>query len=478
MKGNLKHLAILAVLIAGFFVLSRLTIPLGPYGYDEADYMFDASLGLSANYTDHGTLPIVEFVREGLTRGRNPSQRRALSELERSRNDVVFYRHWHGPVYYYWLIFASLFAHGESGMRWISVAIPILSCLAIYFGCLWITPGREGTLQAILSSALFLWSGITVGSLELAPHQLFVLWFLLGLIFLAKMVATRERRYFYWATVMAGLAFSTLEVSFVLIAVLLICIFLERSWLLPDWAFAGRSVALFLGTVLVVWPGAIVKLSFLKAFLGMAYLAVFRKAPWGNISLADTWVNRLLASPLEWILIFISIAGFLAARQWTGRQRYLYPFFLFALLMLLTLGRVPAQAPRYALPFMPVLEVIAGCTVASWLAAKSPAAGYGAVGALAAVILCTAWVQASQRPYAEDPRNRAMLSYIDANQLVTSSFLVPSGYAPTIHYYFPKAQIRSFDGTSPTSDDLAGAKFAGILYPGVPVRFEPLDAGK
>lgn len=478
MKVKLKHLIVLAALIAGFLFLARLTIPKGPYGYDEADYMFDASLGLSANYTDHGTLPITDFVREGLTRGRNPSERHALSEFARASNDVAFYRHWHGPMYYYWLIFASQFAHDEDGVRWLSVVFPILTCVVIYFGCLWITPGREGMLQAILSSALFIWSGVTVASLELAPHQFFVVWFLIGLLLLAKMIVTHERRYFYAAAVVAGLAFSTLEVTFVLVAVMLACIVFERRWLKVDWGFAWRTVALFLGTVLISWPGAILKLTFLKSYLGIAYLAVFRKAPWGNVSLFETWAKRLLASPVEWILILVAVAAFLVGRQWVGRQRYLYPFLLFGVLMMLTTAKVAADAPRYSLPFLPVLEVVAGCTVGTWLARKSPGTSYGAVAVLCAAIFCTSWIKGLGHPYIEDPRNRALLNYIEANRLQTSSLLVPVGYIPTIHYYFRQVQLRSFEGSNPVPDDFKGKKFDGVLYPGDPVRFEPVDGRK
>ncbi len=43
---------------------------------------------------------------------------------------------------------------------------------------------------------------------------------------------------------------------------------------LVDWKFASRSLALFLSTVLLLWPAAILKLSAAKAFIiwFMAYL--------------------------------------------------------------------------------------------------------------------------------------------------------------------------------------------------------------
>ena len=469
----MKHLIIVAVFAALFFAIARKTIPTGPYGYDESDYMHGAKLGLFVNFTDHGSLPIVDFIRIGLTRGRSASEHRALSEGVRESDDIAFYRHWHGPMFYYWLILASQFAPDANGVRWASVLFPIASFLIIYFGCLWLTPGREGFLQALLCSALFLWSKTTVGSLELAPHQFFVVWFLLALFLLAKMVRTGQRKYFYLACVTAGSSFSTLEVTFVLVAVILACLFLERRALALDWPFALRSVLLFLGAVLISWPGAILKLSFLKSYLGIVYLAVFRKSPWGNVSLADTWGRRLLDSPIEWIMVLAAL-GLIAAGWRNRNQRYLYPFFLFAILMLLTVGRVPADAPRYALPFMPTLQILAGCTIASLLVKRPAAVAYFAVASLCAALFVTSWIELSKHPWREDPRPGAILSYIRDNHLDTSTLMVPLAFLPTIHYYFPRTHLRSYEGDSPASKDFEGKKFDGVLYSTYPVHFQPL----
>lgn len=469
----IKHLIVIAVFVALFFSLARKVIPTGPYGYDESDYMFGAKLGLFVNYTDHASLPIVDFVRTGLTRGRSASQRQALSEEVRASNDIAFYRHWHGPMFYYWLIFASQFEPYANGVRWASSIFPLASLLIIYFGCLWLTPGIEGFLQAVLSSALFLWSKTTVVSLELAPHQFFVVWFLAGLFLLAKMVRTGERNYFYLACTVAGLAFSTLEVTVVLVAVIFACLYFDRLAMAVDRGVALRSVLLFLGAVLVSWPGAIFKLSFAKSYLGLVYLAVFRKSPWGRVSLADTWGHRLLDSPVEWIMILVAL-GILAAGWRNSGQRYLYPFLLFAILMLLAVGRIPAEAPRYALPFMPALQVLAGCTIGSILAKRPAPVAYGCELALCAALFVTSWIQLSKHPWREDPRPSAVLNYIRDNHLDTSTLIVPLTLLPTIHYYFPRTHLRSYEGDSPAPEDYEGKKFDGVLYSTYPVRYQAL----
>src|SRR5215472_1597338 len=113
----MRHvLALLALLALLLFVITR-NVSTDPYIYDEADYMFAASHGLYSNYTDSPTLAISDFVRTGLDRGRDSGQRLALSEQIRASNDVVFYRHWHGPLYLYCLIPISRMFVNEASVR-------------------------------------------------------------------------------------------------------------------------------------------------------------------------------------------------------------------------------------------------------------------------------------------------------------------------------------------------------------------------
>ena len=59
----MKHAAILALLIGGLFYLVSGKIVATPYNYDEADYMFDASLGCFANWMDTASMPILQWRR-------------------------------------------------------------------------------------------------------------------------------------------------------------------------------------------------------------------------------------------------------------------------------------------------------------------------------------------------------------------------------------------------------------------------------
>src|SRR5260370_42550392 len=95
----------------------------------------------------------------------------------------------------------------------------IVTLLAIYFGCLWILPGRAGQLAAVLCSALYVFSYALVRtSLEIAPHGVFVPCFVMSLMLLAKAVQSGQVRYWRIGLVPLALAFATLEVALVLVA--------------------------------------------------------------------------------------------------------------------------------------------------------------------------------------------------------------------------------------------------------------------
>ncbi len=134
----MRHALILSVFVAGLVVLVWGRVSDNPYVSDEADYMYAASLGLRANYTDSPTHSFGEFLHTGLGRGRGIAERMTLSDAIRSSGDIEFYRHWHGPVAYYWWIAASAFGLGEYGMRAAMLAFHVATLLVIYFGWLWI----------------------------------------------------------------------------------------------------------------------------------------------------------------------------------------------------------------------------------------------------------------------------------------------------------------------------------------------------
>ena len=386
-----RHVLVFGSLLALFFLLITRNVSPEPYGYDEADYMYAASLGYAANWTDTPSISMADFLGAGLSRHRDSPK--ALSERIHGSHDVLFYRHFHGPLYHYFLIPVSRLGLSEHGVRMIMLAIPAASLAVIYFGCLWLAPRRSARLAALLAGMLFLTSHSVVWSTELAPHQLFALCSLACLVLLAKAIATGRRVYWYACIIVSALAFCTLEVAFVLILTVSVCAFVERAAFGADLRFVVKSLALFVATVLAVWPAAILRLSCLKAYAVMAYLALMRESPWGHVGFIETWRARILESPLEWALIAIALLG-----AFRNRRPRFYPVGLFVVLMLLATLRVFTSTPRYALTFMPALDLLAGLTLLPSLGPLRRLARFAVVALAIVGLYGIAWIQVANRP--------------------------------------------------------------------------------
>ena len=190
-----------------------------------------------------------------------------------------------------------------------------------------------------------------------------------------------DRRHWYAAVALTGLAFCTLEVTFVLIATLIVCAYLRRQELGFDWKLARDSVALLLAAILVVWPAAILKLSALKAYFFMAYLAIFRKGAWGNITLAESWAMHFARSPLEWAAAAIALIIFFRKRLWRSVPE-LIPLAVYSLLMMLALMRVHGEGPRYITTFFPALVLFTSWTLGWVLAGAKSLPGAWIAGGL------------------------------------------------------------------------------------------------
>ncbi len=455
----MKHALAIGLLLAIFFWMARRQVFTWPYYYDEADYMYAASLGWRSNYTGSPAQPLVEFVRTGLARGAGSSERAALSAETRAGSDVDFYRHWHGPLYTYWLLSLAALHLDEPTTRSLSYVFPALTLLIIYWGALWVLP-RERALAAILSAAFYLWSYTTTVTNEIAPHALFVLCYVAALILLMKWRSTGVSRYWYGAVIAAAFAFCTLEVAFVLVIAMLVCFAMDRR---PAGSRRlGKSALLFAGVVLALWPAAVLKLSFVKAYLFMAYLAVVRKSPWGSVGFVDTWRLRFGHSHFEWLLLAIAVVLYFRFCD-SPTRRIVFPVFLYAALMLAVLLRVNTETPRYLLPFLPALQIGAGVTFAAVLSKWKPWIRTGAATAICCMLLWNTTAQIRAHPILPAPRLAAVLASIRDQDLAARKLLVPQDDLPMIHYYFPATRLSGYVNDQERSAALARERFDAVL---------------
>jgi len=468
----LKHAFIVAALALWFVFLFSNRVDSGPYDYDEADYMYAASLGPVTNAFDSRGPSLPQFVRLALTVGRDPARRVQLSEAVRGKDDSVFYRHSHGPALYYFLGALESAGLSERDIRFAMVVFPLASLLVIYFGSFFVLPVSVRFPGAVLAAALSIWNYAPVRSSEIAPHQFFALLYLAALLALAKFISTGRRTYWYLAVMVTAAAFCTLEVTVVLIATLIITAWLERKRIHFDGGLLWRSLLLFAATVLVLWPGAILRLSVIRSFMIYVYLLAFRSNPWGAVTLGDAWRGRLLDNPLDWLLLAVGIVIFFRFPGLSVR-RLAYPFLMFGALMLVTVVRVASDSPRYVLPFIQAFDVFAAFVLVDFLQRYGPRVRAAVVGVLVVAAGLVAFLSVERHPTgAPNPRMPEVLASLRARNLGQASILVPQSDLPIIHYYFPRATLRGYRQRLPTAGDIAGRRFDAVLFPGYPLQLE------
>ena len=97
---------------------------------DEADYAYAASQGYFANSWDLNSLSWETFLSLGLGKGMKKWQYTNLSNYIRSSNAITFYRHHHGPLYFFGLAAAISISSNERWLR--SSGLFWLLCITFY----------------------------------------------------------------------------------------------------------------------------------------------------------------------------------------------------------------------------------------------------------------------------------------------------------------------------------------------------------
>ena len=436
----MKHVCIIAAIIFIFGWLSWGSAPASPYGYDESDYMYAAGRGWLANYVDTPAQSVVEFARMGLgSRGANGS-RRLLSEYIRASGDLDFYRHWHGPLYFDWLIAISPFRQDEHLIRMLGMLIPVAGMVLLYVG----TRGLFGsTTTAILAAVMYGWGYVVSRTTIAAPHQLFALCCLASLMAAVFVLKTKNVRYWYAAVGFAALAFATLEVAFVLLGALILFAFQERATLPWTRQLLVRSGIAFVTALLAVYPASLLKLSFLKSYAFMAYLAVSRKSPWGDVTLGQTWRARFENAPFEWLLILAALIVFFRGGQ-NPTLRYSRVLLYFSAFMLLVTLRVLTVEPQYMLPFVPVLALFSAWILGGWISQQPVKWQIAATALICSLMLIDTTAYAARHPVSTNQAAIRLQAAVRDYHLEQGTFILPHAQVPAFHYYFPQATLKSY----------------------------------
>jgi hypothetical protein len=468
------------LLLAGvFFITLILHEPLlssDLYGYDEADYMNASRRGLGANYMDRGALPLSTFLRMGTGKGFEKSERGSLSEYIRDSGDITFYRHYHGPLYFYGqTLLHSLFGDHERAVRAGNLIYFVLAALLAYLTCVRLG-GKYGRAGGLVAATLLLISrGWFVTSTQVTPHALYVPTFLLTLYFSARLARDGRVRYGTWAAIALALSFLTIEYAALLLVTCALLPLLYRrrifGWtrraMIITWIAAWVFVLALV--ILVIWPAGWLKLTLLKNYLFFGYYALVRGGEYGDAGFLQVWGQRFAANPIGYSA---ALAG-LCVAAWRVRRRSAYaPYLIYAGLIFLTTFRNNSPSPTYIASLLAAAFVLTGLAFADCANRVSPERRQ-ALGATVVLVFCAAIVLAlPQRPSVppEQPR-RAVFAYIEKRPTrLDAQLLMDRRLLPTLEYYHPDRTISTFSESAEDfhiiSARAASEGYTEIIYAG------------
>ncbi len=469
---------VLLLAIAAFVIAFKGFTGNGPYLYDEADYMNAGSHGFTANYLERPSLTIIDFVQAGLHRGMDAGKRKSLSEWVRSSGDITFLRHFHGPIYFYWISLVGPLVHfSEAAMRLSGFLFHLCAFVVIYVSLLFLVE-KDARTAAVIASFLYLLSSPAIGTDgQITPHIPYVLFTVLTLVLFARFLQTGRTNWWYAAVASCALAFCSIEYAILLPITFACCLFVFRERVFGGRdkreivRIALRSAALFFGIFLILWPIGLLELSAIKSYFYIGYLALLRKGSFGTEPFYMIWWHRVTASPVEYGLALV--CGITAVVRWrkTGSIWLTLPCLIYAALMLITTLKNTSLNPTYVSSILPALAVVSGVVIASLLARVRPIVRY----AVTAVLLIATAAVAFQQYQDQLRRNQdfsvtgALVQSVRASGESLTSIMVPYEYMPTMLYYFPKLKVHPIlptDDTATVLNSVHDDGYRELIYVG------------
>ena len=435
-------LAIVSALAALFLALFHNLPSHQPYMYDEADYVSASTKGLVANILERPSMSIAEFLKIGLDRNKQ-ANRAGLSDIVRASHDVTFYRHYHGPLYFYWLAAIGPLVHfDEYAMRASGLCWHILTFALIYFGVLLLSSSR---IAALIAGCLFLFGQSNISTdIQITPHISYVCFTISTLLVFARYIQNGNVAIWYASVVLFAAAFCSVEYA-LLLPIAFACTFAISPNRRPPARVLVRSAILFSCCLIMLWPLGLLELSALKGYISISYLATQRTGVYGDGTPLGIWLRHFSDSPVEYIVLLAGTALFTLSLARRRAPLFLAPLLAYAVLMLLTTLKNRSLSATYISSILPPLFVVSGMAIASALKGLRPVYSIFAT----AVVLISVGLggyalllrQAAQPMYRPE---QGIIAAIRGNRMERSNVLVPSDFLPAISYYFPQMIIHGY----------------------------------
>ncbi len=438
----------MAVLVT-FFTPS---IPAARFSYDESDYMYAVSRGFFANYLDENSIPLSVFLAKGTSEGIQAETQQELSDFIRASDDITFYRHYHAPLYYYWMtLTGSLLGRSEVVMRGASFVILLLGAGAMYFICLALA--RENRhLAALVGITFLLLSPVNIQTaMKITPHGLYAVVAVGSLFFLSQLLAGGGIKYWYLGLFSLATALLTLEFAPLLFLTFLILVWWEWKRVFTDPEIPDRmklmiqSLTIIAGTLIIAWPGGVFKLTLLKNYLFFTYFTLFRGSAYGSATLLEVWWQRIGSSPLEFVVVGLGLsvtAIFFFKRK--GNPGLL-PFLIYAVLIFISTVRIRSQIPTYFSSLTMVIYVICAVSLAEAFKGRQKLVKFGAPGILILSLIVNNlfFVRPLLSSTVSDPvLNRTVDHFLQTPP--AGKLLLPTTMLPTFHYYMPDYNLVTY----------------------------------
>ena len=144
---------------------------------DEADYVYVVRKGFIANYMDSGTLPFTQFLKLGFSAITSQKSKTELSRIIRSADDISVYRHWHGPLYFYYLVTGKWIHKNQDHLiRMYSLMVQLFCAITVFAGFLFLL-GYSNSITTFFL-LLFVFSAVLlcISQQPSFQHMVFSLW--------------------------------------------------------------------------------------------------------------------------------------------------------------------------------------------------------------------------------------------------------------------------------------------------------------
>jgi len=428
--------------------------------------MYAGTQGFWANYVDRNAQSLPQYIRRGLELARDKTLRVSMSQYVRSSGDISFYRHYHGPVYAYWIgLWQMLGVHSEASYRATGLILHALGAIAIFWLFLRTFPELPPA-SAFIAAAMFATSRTTLDTaMTITQHITYEFLAVLSLFALALFFRTGNQRFWYATAVLLAASFAAVETGAVLIAAVLLTLILLRwqaGWKVLA-VLIARGALWFLATLLVIWPMGVLQLNGLKGYAYLAYLALVRKT-FSPVGAIEMWGFKLKTYPYEFLLPLLAFA---IALIWFRRLRYraeVAPFLIYAGLFFVVTLKVTVPYTYYHGSLLAATAVVTGMVFGelwrrSHLAVR--------LAALAAVLASSAMMDVNY--YAEAKRESAapspttdLLAYLAKTP--PERLYLPFVYLPPLHFYRPDISTVGYD------DDWSTARLAGESLAAAPAE--------